>query len=123
MPALLSALTTVSGNSALAKKQVNSKVIPAYNFASGLAPVSYTHLDVYKRQKLDSLIIEFDTGLRTLLAKPRSVRPHPDVDVAESALSEVEKKQVSALMRINHTGEVCAQALYSGCLLYTSRCV
>ncbi|MGB2831995.1 MAG: 2-polyprenyl-3-methyl-6-methoxy-1,4-benzoquinone monooxygenase [Methylotenera sp.] len=64
--------------------------------------------------KLDSLIIEFDTGLRTLLAKPRSVRPHPDVDVAESALSEVEKKQVSALMRINHTGEVCAQALYSG---------
>ncbi|MDP3087204.1 MAG: 2-polyprenyl-3-methyl-6-methoxy-1,4-benzoquinone monooxygenase [Methylotenera sp.] len=64
--------------------------------------------------KLDSLIIEFDTGLRTLLAKPRSTRCHPDADIAEAYLSEVEKKHISALMRINHTGEVCAQALYSG---------
>lgn len=64
--------------------------------------------------KLDSLIIEFDTGLRTLLAKPHSMRVHPDAGVAETALSEVEKKHISALMRINHTGEVCAQALYSG---------
>lgn len=64
--------------------------------------------------KLDSLIVEFDTGLRTLLARPRSVRAHPDAGVAEAALSEVEKKHISALMRINHTGEVCAQALYSG---------
>lgn len=64
--------------------------------------------------KLDSLIIEFDTGLRTLLAKPHSMRAHPDAGVAEAALSEVEKKHISALMRINHTGEVCAQALYSG---------
>jgi ubiquinone biosynthesis monooxygenase Coq7 len=64
--------------------------------------------------KLDSLIIELDTGLRTLLAKPHSMRVHPDAGVAEAALSEVEKKHISALMRINHTGEVCAQALYSG---------
>ncbi len=64
--------------------------------------------------KLDSLIVEFDTGLRTLLAKPRSVRPHPDANVAELPMTEPEKKQVSALMRVNHTGEVCAQALYSG---------
>lgn len=64
--------------------------------------------------RLDTLIIEFDTGLRTLLAKPRSVRPHPDIDVAEADLSDTERQQVSALMRVNHTGEVCAQALYSG---------
>lgn len=64
--------------------------------------------------KLDALIVEFDTGLRTLLAKPRSVRPHPDAGVAETDLTESEKKHISALMRINHTGEVCAQALYSG---------
>lgn len=64
--------------------------------------------------KLDSLIIEFDIGLRTLLAKPRSVRNHPDANIAEADLTEVEKKHISALMRINHTGEVCAQALYSG---------
>lgn len=64
--------------------------------------------------RLDTLIIEFDTGLRTLLAKPRSVRPHPDIDVAEADLSDTERQQAGALMRVNHTGEVCAQALYSG---------
>ncbi|HOY70172.1 MAG TPA: 2-polyprenyl-3-methyl-6-methoxy-1,4-benzoquinone monooxygenase [Methylotenera sp.] len=64
--------------------------------------------------KLDAFIAEFDTGLRTLLAKPHSVRPHPDASIAEATLTEAEKKHVSALMRINHTGEVCAQALYSG---------
>lgn len=63
---------------------------------------------------LDRLITEFDTGLRTLLAKPHSQRAHPDAGVAEAALTAPEKKHVSALMRINHTGEVCAQALYSG---------
>lgn len=64
--------------------------------------------------KLDAFIIEFDAGLRTLLAKPHSVRPHPDANIAEATLSDAEKKHVRALMRINHTGEVCAQALYSG---------
>lgn len=64
--------------------------------------------------KLDMLIVELDTGLRTLLVKPRSLRAHPDAGVPEAALGEVEKKHISALMRINHTGEVCAQALYSG---------
>lgn len=63
---------------------------------------------------LDRIITEFDTGLRTLLAKPHSLREHPDAHAAEATLSATEKKQVSALMRINHTGEVCAQALYSG---------
>ncbi len=63
---------------------------------------------------LDKLIAEFDTGLRTLLAKPHSQRSHPDADTGESALSDAEKKHVRSLMRINHTGEVCAQALYSG---------
>ncbi len=63
---------------------------------------------------LDKLITEFDTGLRTLLAKPHSQRAHPDFGITEAVLSNAEKKQVSALMRINHTGEVCAQALYSG---------
>lgn len=64
--------------------------------------------------KLDTLITEFDKGLRTLLAQPRSQRSHPDIEIAESNLSETEKKHASALMRVNHTGEVCAQALYSG---------
>lgn len=71
--------------------------------------------------RLDTLITEFDTGLRTLLAKPRSVRPHPDANLAEADLSEAEKAHASALMRVNHTGEVCAQALYSGQALTAHR--
>ena len=63
---------------------------------------------------LDKLIIEFDKGLRTVLAEARSVRPFPDRDAAETPLSDDEKKHAAALMRVNHTGEVCAQALYNG---------
>ena len=63
---------------------------------------------------LDILITEFDKGLRTLLAQPRSQRPHPDIDIADSEMTDAEKKHAGALMRVNHTGEVCAQALYSG---------
>lgn len=63
---------------------------------------------------LDRLIIEFDRSLRTLLADAHSVRPHPDARLADSPLQGDEKKAAAALMRVNHTGEVCAQALYNG---------
>src|SRR5450830_359151 len=63
---------------------------------------------------LDRLIIEFDKGLRTLLAEAHSARQHPDRDFAEASLERGEKKHAAALMRVNHSGEVCAQALYSG---------
>lgn len=63
---------------------------------------------------LDGLIIEFDKGLRTLFAQAHSVRPHPDSGIAEAELSDSEKKNAAALMRVNHTGEICAQALYQG---------
>lgn len=63
---------------------------------------------------LDRLIVEFDKGLRTLLSQAHSVRPYPDEDVVEASLDEVEKKHATALMRVNHSGEICAQALYQG---------
>ncbi len=63
---------------------------------------------------LDGLIVEFDRGLRTLFGAAHSLRPFPDASVAEAALSETEKKSATALMRVNHSGEVCAQALYQG---------
>jgi ubiquinone biosynthesis monooxygenase Coq7 len=69
---------------------------------------------------IDQLITTFDTGLRTVFAQANASRQRPDAHIDESALSEVEKKQAAALMRINHVGEVCAQALYSGQAL-TSR--
>jgi len=70
--------------------------------------------------RFDTYIMEFDRGLRTLFAKPQSVRAHPDAMTEEASLSEAEKKHVVSLMRVNHTGEVCAQALYSGQVM-TSR--
>ena len=62
----------------------------------------------------DNLIIAFDNGLRTLLAPAHSARPHPDAGVAGSELGADEKQLAAALMRVNHTGEICAQALYQG---------
>lgn len=63
---------------------------------------------------IDRLINTFDTGLRTLFAQPMASRPRPDANIEEAPLSAQEKQQAAALMRINHVGEVCAQALYSG---------
>jgi len=62
----------------------------------------------------DNLIIAFDNGLRTLLAPAHSARPHPDADIAGSELGIEEKQLAAALMRVNHSGEICAQALYQG---------
>lgn len=63
---------------------------------------------------LDRFIVEFDKGLRTLFSQAHSVRPYPDADVAEAAMTDAEKSQAAALMRVNHSGEICAQALYQG---------
>ncbi|GHT91322.1 2-nonaprenyl-3-methyl-6-methoxy-1,4-benzoquinol hydroxylase [Betaproteobacteria bacterium] len=62
----------------------------------------------------DKLIVEVDKGLRTLFAKAKSVRPVPGADQPEADLSPAERQHAAALMRINHVGEICAQALYQG---------
>jgi len=62
----------------------------------------------------DRLIVEFDKALRTLAATPVSARPLPGGTLAEAELSDAEKRHAAALMRVNHCGEVCAQALYQG---------
>ena len=63
---------------------------------------------------LDRVIVEFDKGLRTLFSQAHSVRAHPDVSLADAPMDESEKKNAAALMRVNHSGEICAQALYQG---------
>lgn len=63
---------------------------------------------------LDSLIVGFDRALRTVLGPARSLRPLPGAELREARLSEAERRHTAALMRVNHTGEVCAQALYQG---------
>lgn len=63
---------------------------------------------------LDRAIIEFDKALRTVLAPARSVRPVPGEGVPDAMLDDAERRHAAALMRINHVGEICAQALYQG---------
>ena len=69
---------------------------------------------------LDTLIIEFDKALRTVFASAPTRRPCPAAALPEADLSASERQHAAALMRINHVGEVCAQALYQGQAL-TSR--
>src|SRR5690606_25370360 len=63
---------------------------------------------------LDKFIIGFDHALRTLLTPAQTLRPVPGTELPEVELSDSEKSESTALMRINHTGEICAQALYQG---------
>ncbi|KGP62461.1 2-octaprenyl-3-methyl-6-methoxy-1,4-benzoquinol hydroxylase [Legionella norrlandica] len=65
---------------------------------------------------LDKLISEVDSALRTLvLPKKRfTARKSPAERIEDQPLSSQEKKHISGLMRVNHAGEVCAQALYQG---------
>lgn len=64
----------------------------------------------------DHLITNFDQALRTLFGQPLVTgRPNPSESTAAvDALSAADQTQSARLMRINHTGEVCAQALYQG---------
>lgn len=62
---------------------------------------------------LDKLCLGVDQALRTVSANAKtSERVYPGKSEPESDLTSVERKQAAALMRINHAGEVCAQALY-----------
>jgi ubiquinone biosynthesis monooxygenase Coq7 len=64
---------------------------------------------------LDHLIAEFDRALRAVLGgPPEAERASPGEAVPEQRLSEAERRHAAALMRVNHVGEICAQALYQG---------
>ncbi len=63
---------------------------------------------------LDPLIIGIDRALRTLFVIPSSSRAVPGRECVEPAMSAEEQRHAGALMRVNHVGEICAQALYQG---------
>lgn len=63
---------------------------------------------------LDPLILQIDQALRTVFTHAPTARPLPGEALPEADLSPQERQHVAALMRINHVGEVCAQALYAG---------
>ena len=71
---------------------------------------------------VDRLLITLDSALRTVFADHSASRPCPQARVAAAdlaPLTEAEKRHASALMRVNHVGEVCAQALYASQALGT----
>lgn len=70
--------------------------------------------DVREIFLIDNLIPEFDKALRAVFASAPTRRPMPGADLPEADMSEDEKRHVAALMRVNHCGEICAQALYQG---------
>lgn len=63
---------------------------------------------------LDPFILQVDQALRTVFSKAPTVRALPGEALPEPELTAAERRHVAALMRINHVGEVCAQALYAG---------
>ncbi len=64
---------------------------------------------------IDQLVMNFDQAVRTLAGRPLvTERPDPARDVGEGELGEAEKTESMRLMRVNHSGEVAAQALYQG---------
>ncbi|HST28611.1 MAG TPA: 2-polyprenyl-3-methyl-6-methoxy-1,4-benzoquinone monooxygenase [Rudaea sp.] len=65
--------------------------------------------------RFDSLLVEIERALGTSLdAQPQAQRPSPAAGIAEAALDDAQRRHAAGLMRVNHAGEVCAQALYSG---------
>jgi len=63
---------------------------------------------------IDRLIAEFDRALRTVSSVAEPSRPSPADALPEAELNEHDRRHAAALMRVNHVGEVCAQALYQG---------
>ena len=65
------------------------------------------------RTPLDQVLAAADRALRTLAARPAALRPSPAAGLgASEGMSAEDARETVALMRVNHVGEVCAQALY-----------
>ncbi|RFB69418.1 MULTISPECIES: 2-polyprenyl-3-methyl-6-methoxy-1,4-benzoquinone monooxygenase [unclassified Herbaspirillum] len=60
----------------------------------------------------DKLIHDLDKALRVVSGVVASSRPNPAAQISDAAMSDAEKRHSAGLMRVNHVGEVCAQALY-----------
>lgn len=68
---------------------------------------------------MDALLTALDTALRTVFSPHHAAQPCPTLPDAPTELSSTEKRLAASLMRVNHVGEVCAQALYTAQALAT----
>lgn len=66
----------------------------------------------------DRLLSTLDSGLRTVFASARAARPSPAAALSRNELNADEARESGALMRVNHVGEICAQALYQSQALF-----
>src|SRR5881394_1624723 len=71
-------------------------------------------MDPDSRNPFDRLIGEFDRALRAVAGVGTAARPSPGQATPEAELEASERAHAAALMRVNHVGEICAQALYQG---------
>ena len=71
-------------------------------------------MDIRTLTPLDRLLAGCERALEAIAGSPQAHRPSPAAGIAEADLDDAERQHAAGLMRINHTGEVCAQALYFG---------
>lgn len=90
---------------------MSGKCLIRHTGSSGRA---FGGLDYTVQMPLTPLILAADSALRTLFAPARSARPMPGSGEPALEMTDSERREAAALMRINHVGEVCAQALYTG---------
>jgi Ubiquinone biosynthesis protein COQ7 len=71
-------------------------------------------MNVRTLSPLDRLLADCERALEAIAGSPQAHRRSPAAGLAEAELDDAERRHAAGLMRINHTGEVCAQALYFG---------
>lgn len=81
---------------------------------SRMTPVPPAPADSRQYSALDRLLGQFDQALRTVATRTRADRPSPAATAANAELTSEERSRAAGLMRVNHAGEVAAQALYYG---------
>ena len=77
------------------------------------------HAQAFHTIAMDKILTAADAALRILFARPQASQPSPAQGMPEADLSEAEQRLAGALMRVNHVGEVCAQALYNAQAMVT----
>lgn len=80
-------------------------------FATAMTDTS--RIPTLRPPNVDDLVTGFDRALRTFTGTVSSSRPVPGATLPDAPLSDAERRHAAGLMRVNHTGEVCAQALYA----------
>jgi ubiquinone biosynthesis monooxygenase Coq7 len=87
---------------------------------SGVDGYSWAAMNRVRLSAADRMLAVADHALRALTSTPQAARPKPVAGRPAPPLSDAERRHAGALMRVNHVGEVCAQALYSAQALATA---